>query len=468
MLFTVAKVKFSIMKIIQTRLFLIFFLIYCNFSHALNITIIESQSFNPSHNMDSRWSAVAIAMGHTPSISTQSTLDNTSFFLTTDILIISSGITNLPINRINTILQFIQSGKPVYLQSEYLSTFNTNQAFAYLVTQLGGTFFWSSSFSGDISPVNVLGTFANTNNTVTALSYYWYSVSGNGDCNTVNFLQSGGGYHGFHYIPSNNLFGTIITTTDQDWINTNASPQLMENIITHLITPDQLTNFNLDLGNDTTLCSGQTITLNGNLTASYLWSNGSTSSSIYVSTSGTYWLQANNGQCSATDTIIVSIYQAASLGNDTTLCQGQTVTLNGGSDASYLWSDGSTSSSIDVSTSGTYWLQASNGQCSNRDSVFISFSNCEIEFELPNVFTPNNDGLNESFIPLKYKGITKADLKIFNKWGVQLFYTDNLQLGWNGYSKGNICSDGTYYWIVEYTTITHESQKLKGFLTLIK
>ena len=284
------------MKTIQKNQLLVFFLFYCNFSHALNITIIESQSNNSTQIMDTTWSTVVLAMGHNPSISPQSTLDNNTFFSTTDILIISSGVIDLPANRVNTILQFIQSGKPVYLQSEYLPTYSTNQAFSYLVAQFGGTFSWNNGFTGNISPMNVLGYFANTNNNiVTPLSYYWYSVSGIGDCNTVNFLESGNEYHGFHYIPSNSLFGTIITCTDQDWIRVNLSPQLMENIITQLITPGQLTNVNLDLGNDTTLCQGQTLTLNGGLATSYLWSNGSTASSINASTSGTYWVQVSNG-----------------------------------------------------------------------------------------------------------------------------------------------------------------------------
>jgi gliding motility-associated-like protein len=225
----------------------------------------------------------------------------------------------------------------------------------------------------------------------------------------------------------------------------------------------------LNLGNDTTLCQGQTINLNGGLSTSYLWSNGSTTPSINVLTSGTYWVQSSNGQCSATDTIVISInpYPTTNLGNDTTLCLGQTVTLNGGVATSYLWSNGSTAASTSVSTSGTYWVQSSNGQCGNSDTLSVLISDCEIEIELPNVFTPNNDGVNDNFIPIKYKGISKANLIIYNRWGEKLFYADNLMLGWNGSYKDNNCSDGTYFWIVQYTTIMDESKELKGVLTLI-
>ena len=365
------------MRTIKQLLLLLLLFFYSDISYGLNIRIIESQSFNGGHAMDTKWASTATAMGHNPTISPQTTLDNNTFFLTTDILIISSGVINLPANRINTILQFIQTGKPVYLQSEYLSSYTTNQGFASIVSSLGGSFSWSAPFSGTLAPMNVLGTFATTNEIVSSLSYYWYSVSGVGDCRTVNFLEFGGAYHGFQYIPSNNSFGSIITTTDQDWVNSSTSIPLMKNIITHLISPDQLSNLSsVNLGNDTTLCQGQSVTLNGGSATSYLWSNGSTAPSINVSTSGTYWLQINGGQCPSSDTISITINPTpiVNLGNDTTICQGQTVTLNGGSATSYLWSNGSTASSINSSTSGIYWLQASNGQCSATDSITISIN----------------------------------------------------------------------------------------------
>ena len=188
----------------------------CSFMYGLNVTIIESQSLISGQDMDVEWSTVVSGMGHIPTIGPQSTLDNNTFFPSTDILIVSSGTINLPTNRINTILQFIQSGKPVYLQSEYLPTITTNEAFQSIVTSLGGSFSWNNLFGGYLQPMNVLGTFGTTNNAVTSLNDYWYSVSGSGDCNTISFLEYGGEYHGFQYIPPNPSFGSIITTTDQD------------------------------------------------------------------------------------------------------------------------------------------------------------------------------------------------------------------------------------------------------------
>ena len=233
---------------------LLLFQFYCCAVYALNVTIIESQSVNAGHDMDTEWSAVLTAMGHTPTILPQTTLDNTAFFATTDILIVSSGVIALTAARVATIQQFVQTGKPVYLQCEYLTTYTTNQAYASIITALGDSFTWNNAFSGDLAPVTVIGPHASTNNTVTSLSYFWYSYSGSGDCDLVPFLEKGGEYHGFQYVSPNPANGSIAATTDQDWVRTTTSTALMENIITLLITPPATAGGSVFLGNDTAFC----------------------------------------------------------------------------------------------------------------------------------------------------------------------------------------------------------------------
>ncbi len=277
---------------------------YSGFS--LNVTIIESQSFNSGHVMDTRWSAVVTSMGHTATILPQNTLDNNTFFATTDILIISSGVINLPANRVAVILQFLQSGKPVYLQCEYLDTYGTNQAYSSIIASLGGTFTWDNPFSGNLAPVTVLGTYATTNNMVSSLTYFWYSYSGSGDCNLVPVLEQAGAYHGFQYVPSNPLFGTITATTDQDFINQSTSINFMENIITHLITPpNPAGGGGVYLGVDTMICPGDTVVLNATTpNATYIWQDNSTASTFNVTQGGTYFVEVTGNGCIYTDSIV--------------------------------------------------------------------------------------------------------------------------------------------------------------------
>ena len=101
------------------------------------------------------------------------------------------------------------------------------------------------------------------------------------------------------------------------------------------------------LGPDTSICIGDTIGYGGaNPGATYLWSTSATDSSITVSNSGTIWVQVTDTVgCIISDTVVVSTFQAVAvdLGNDTTACVGQPVTLDAGAQplgSTYDWSTG--------------------------------------------------------------------------------------------------------------------------------
>ena len=101
-------------------------------------------------------------------------------------------------------------------------------------------------------------------------------------------------------------------------------------------------------------------------------------------------------------------------------------------------------------------------------------SECDIEtdslplIELPNVFTPNADGLNDFFLPKTYRGIISSQIKIFNRWGEAVFESDNASLGWNGKVKsGKLCPDGVYYYILNYTDSLNPKGTLKGWVELL-
>ena len=176
-----------------------------------------------------------------------------------------------------------------------MNTYSSNQAFASIVASLGGTFTWDNSFTGNLAPVTVLGTYATTNNAVSPLSYYWWSYSGSGDCNLVPMLEQGGEYHGFQYVPSNPLWGTISATTDQDFVGQSISINLMENIISHLITPPTPAGGGgVYLGADAMICPGDTVVLNATTpNATYIWQDNSTGSTFSVTQGGDLFCRSN-------------------------------------------------------------------------------------------------------------------------------------------------------------------------------
>lgn len=86
---------------------------------------------------------------------------------------------------------------------------------------------------------------------------------------------------------------------------------------------------------------------------------------------------------------------------------------------------------------------------------------------VPNSFTPNGDGLNDVFQPKGF-GITKYELRIFDRWGEQLLFTNEFTQGWDGIYKGKLSQQGVYVWKINLTNTFGKAHELTGHVTLIK
>lgn len=135
------------------------------------------------------------------------------------------------------------------------------------------------------------------------------------------------------------------------------------------------------LGNDTSFCAGNSVTLTpspGLGWTSYLWQNGSTASAFTATTTGLYWVEVRNGanSCVSRDSMrVLNNYPQppVNLGRDTLLCNTTSLVLNAGNGfAAYLWQDGSTNSTFTASAAGNYWVRIrdANG-CINSDTLSI-------------------------------------------------------------------------------------------------
>lgn len=88
--------------------------------------------------------------------------------------------------------------------------------------------------------------------------------------------------------------------------------------------------------------------------------------------------------------------------------------------------------------------------------------------EIPNVFTPNNDGINDLF-SISAEGYENAALTIYNRWGEIVFKTTDLNLSWDGKKNGRDCSEGTYYYALSvYSPKKKATEGFKGFLSLFR
>ena len=110
--------------------------------------------------------------------------------------------------------------------------------------------------------------------------------------------------------------------------------------------------------------------------------------------------------------------------------------------------------------------------------VCVGYDACP-PYELPNVFTPNNDGFNDLFIPKTgtsanpKANVDRIDMTIFNRWGNIMYTTEDPEINWDGKNQNNNsdCSDGVYYFVCDVYIVTIngiEKFNIKGAVTLIR
>lgn len=106
----------------------------------------------------------------------------------------------------------------------------------------------------------------------------------------------------------------------------------------------------------------------------------------------------------------------------------------------------------------------SSGTCKSTDSILIVFPLCENDLKIPNIFTPNDDGINDIF---KINGICLKSnylLQIYDRWGLKMFSAEVKNLAWDGRTiSGMKAPEGVYYYV-----ITIEGKRLTGFLQLTR
>jgi Secretion system C-terminal sorting domain len=216
-------------------------------SYALNITIVESQSFNPSHTMDIEWATVAASMGHIPTIVPQSTLDTGAFIPGTDVLIISSPYIPLTAVRMSFVYDCMYSGRGVYVQSEAFMTDEGNITWQNLVNMYGTAFTWLGTMGGIMRPTvhNHIGAEFNAKPVLNSMWDGCFATWGPGVEGNLRWQNNEIGYC---FDPLNFPFaGYAITNTDMDWILLAPDYPLMENYIDVLIDQPML-ELNLRLG----------------------------------------------------------------------------------------------------------------------------------------------------------------------------------------------------------------------------
>ncbi len=129
----------------------------------------------------------------------------------------------------------------------------------------------------------------------------------------------------------------------------------------------------VDLGNDTILCNGESITLSSNVNGvSYQWQDGSTAQTYTTNSAGTYSVIVNKQGCTAADTINIEVQSVSVVLEDRTICPGDSLILDiTHPGASYLWQDGNTSSTYIATQRGNYQATVTINGCSGTDNFYL-------------------------------------------------------------------------------------------------
>lgn len=224
------------------------------------------------------------------------------------------------------------------------------------------------------------------------------------------------------------------------------------------------------LGNDSVLCEGAVWLLDvAQAGDQYRWQDGSVQARYQVRKEGTYFVEVSKAGCKASDTVAVTyrLNPRPNLGADKELCPGQILVLNPGiTGVPYVWQNGSDQPSFTVTEPGTYSVSVTNECGTLRDEIVVRKGSCRIA--IPNAFTPGK-GQNNSFRVLNATGLKSFSLRVFNRWGQQVFQTTDPSFGWNGSLGGSPQPAGTYIYIVSYLDdATGKNILHKGIVTLIR
>jgi gliding motility-associated-like protein len=194
---------------------------------------------------------------------------------------------------------------------------------------------------------------------------------------------------------------------------------------------------------------------------------------------GTYivWATAHFRSCKDTTvkkTVNVFPPPSVSLGADTSICPGSKsiilkdhINVNTAG-AKWKWNTGQTTPSITVVEPGSYSVIVDINGCSSTDTIWVQ-NDCYIN--IPNVFTPNGDGLNDYFFPREYltKGLTSFSMDIYNRWGQLIFQTNSIDgKGWDGKLNDVPQPVGVYVYVIDATFKDGQKEHHQGNVSLLR
>lgn len=162
-------------------------------------------------------------------------------------------------------------------------------------------------------------------------------------------------------------------------------------------------------------------------------------------------------------------------GPDYTIQKGESVQIQGQTTESHIsWTPSYNMNNSTVinpvvlpDQTTTYFLTVDNGTCSITDEMTVFVEN---ELEIPNTFSPNGDGINDTWDILGIQNFPDCHIQIFTRWGQLVYQTTGYskEKRWNGQSKtGKEVPPGAYFYVINLRDQNYE-KPIKGTVSLIR
>lgn len=343
--------------------------------------------------------------------------------------------------------------KPLVKGKSYVARFNVRlyKNYSGASTNNLGITFSKDILKGDngnsVSSILTSRKVAISESTILANSSDWVEVRG---CFTAD--------DSYNYLTLGNFFSD--EQTKVEFIDNLTLKQAYYFIDDVSVEEQAFTLPSLNLGKDTTLCNEQKLYFilpanNSEIT----WQDGNKSNVYTINKAGEYRVTLRQGECEVSDTLNVMVLPPIRLPNDTLLCRGQQIILNPHyTYESLQWSSGSTDSILTISESGIYFVKVNSPYCTISDSITVQVEDCP-SF-VPNVFTPNGDGVNDRFL-IQNNDFFNWNIEIYNRWGRRVYKSIPYKNDWDG----DDLPTGLYYY---YLFSEKHTISIKGWVQLLR
>lgn len=238
------------------------------------------------------------------------------------------------------------------------------------------------------------------------------------------------------------------------------------------------------------VCKGSPVSLTAGGASTYTWMPGNSHSSTLVvipGSSTSYTVTGTSAAGCVGNSTVTSVnviptptvsFVPDPSGGQAPLAVNFTNTSSGNGPLTSYWNFGNGDTSIvtdpheTFTNSGSYAVTLvitdANG-CKDTAMTTIIVTDAPVVVIIPNVFTPNGDGINDVF-SVTGVGISNFNCRIYDRWGIFLYEWSDLKGGWDGKntSNGKDVTDGTYYYIIKYLDNKSKAFTKEGYLQLIK